>query len=301
MQGKDRTRDARLAVLAGKQHGVVAYWQLVALGFGPGAIEHRLLIGRLERMYKGVYSVGHRAGSPEAWEMAAVLRCGCETVLSHWTAASRWKLLRPTRGPVHVSVPRDIDVKGIRTYRVKPLHPHDRTKRDGIPITSVPRTLLDLAGVADERLLRRAVNQAARSGWLNRRAIHQLLERNPRRKGSRQLRAAIAAVSPGTRRSRSDLEVAFLELCETYGLPTPVVNGKVNGIEVDMHWPGTNLIVELDSYEYHRTPQEFENDRRRDAGLKVAGYEVLRVGEGWLDSDPAGVAETVRTLLASRG
>ena len=139
MQGKDPTRDAKLAVLAGKQHGVVAYWQLIALAFSAGAIEHRLLTGRLHRMYKGVYAVGHPPTAAEAWEMAAVLRCGRDAVASHWTAASRWQLLRPVRGPIHVSVPRDVWAKGIRVHIVKPLHPHDRTKRDGIPITSVPR------------------------------------------------------------------------------------------------------------------------------------------------------------------
>lgn len=290
-----------LAVLAGKQHGVVAYWQLTALAFSPGAIEHRLLTGRLHRMFKGVYGVGHPPTTAEAWETAAVLRCGRDAVASHWTAASRWQLLRPVRGPIHVSVPRDVWAKGIRVHIVKPLHPHDRTKRDGIPITSVPRTLLDLSAVAPLRPLRRAVNEADRKGWLNRRAMAGLLERNPRRKGTKQLRAVIAAVNPTTRRTRSDLEIAFLALCRAYGLPEPVVNGEIMGIEVDMHCAGTNLIVELDSYEYHRTPQEFENDRRRDAHLKRNGYEVLRITDVWLETDPKGVAETVRTLLTRPG
>jgi very-short-patch-repair endonuclease len=192
-------------------------------------------------------------------------------------------------------------VKGIRTHHVAGLHPDDCTKRDGIPITTVPRTLLDLSAVADERLMRRAVNQADRMGWLNRRAVAELLERNPRRKGTKQLRSVLAAVSPATRRTRSDLEIAFVALCKAHHLPEPVVNSEVAGIEVDMHWPGTNLIVELDSYEYHRTPQEFANDRRRDAHLKRNGYDVLRVADVWLDSDPEDVAETVRTLLTRPG
>jgi very-short-patch-repair endonuclease len=90
-----------------------------------------------------------------------------------------------------------------------------------------------------------------------------------------------------------------LLLLEKHGLPRPLVNTKVEGVEVDFYWPAAKLIVELDSYEYHRTPYEFENDRIRDAYLKQRKYEVLRVGEGWLDSDPAGVAETVRALLRS--
>lgn len=268
---------------------------------GRDAIQYRVAIGRLHRVHRGVYAVGYPAQTPEAFEMAAVFVCGKGAVVSHWTATSRWTLLRPSRGSVHVTAPTNRrGHKGIKVHWTQ-LHPADRTKRDGIPITSVPRTLLDIAGVADERTLRRAVNQAARTGWLNRRAMDAVLNRNPRRKGSKQLRAVIASVIPATRRSRSDLEVAFLALCADYGLPEPVTNGTVLGIEVDFHWPGTNLIVELDSYEYHRTPQEFENDRRRDAHLKRHGYEVLRIPDAWLDSDPAGVADTVRALLGSPG
>src|SRR5919201_5456962 len=224
MSGKSPSLDHLLAALAGKQHGVVAVWQLLALGFSRRQIDVRVDAGRLHSVFWGVYSVGHPARTAEALEMAAVLACGEGAVLSHWTAASRWKLLRPTGGRVHVSAPGDRRVRGIRTHHVPGLHPHDCTKRDNIPITSVSRTLLDLAAVADERLLRRAVHQGARSGWLNHRAIHQVLERNPRRKGSKQLRAVIASVTPATRRSRSDLEVAFLAICKIYDLPEPVTN-----------------------------------------------------------------------------
>jgi very-short-patch-repair endonuclease len=299
MGGKVPTLDQLLALLAGKQHGVVAVCQLLELGLTRRQVERRVEAGWLHRVFRGVYSVGHPATSVEAREMAAVLACGRSALLSHWTASARWKLLRPVPA-IHVSASNDRRVPGIRTYLVT-LHPDDRTKRDGISITSVPRTLLDIAGVAEQRTLRRAVNQAERTGWLNHKAVHELLERNARRKGTKQLRAAIASVNPATRRSRSDLEVAFLDLCAKHNLPTPVANGKINGIEVDFHWPGTNLIVELDSYEYHRTPQEFENDRRRDAYLKKCGYEVLRVGEGWLEDDPAEVAETVKKLLEYPG
>jgi very-short-patch-repair endonuclease len=301
MGGKDRLLDHMVAMLAGNQHGVVAVWQLLELGLSRRQVERRVEAGRLHRVFWGVYSVGHPAKTGEAREMAAVLACGDCAVLSHWTAGVRWRLIRPVRGPVHVSAPNDRkSQRGMCTHKAQ-LHPHDRTKRDGIPVTSVPRTLLDIAGVANERTLRRAVNQAARSGWLNRRAIDELLERNPRRKGSKQIRTVIASVTPATRRTRSDLEVAFLELCAAYGLPEPLSNTKVLGFEVDLYWPEATLIGELDSYEYHRTPYEFESDRRRDAHLKRNGYEVLRVGEGWLNSDPADVAETVRSLLGCPG
>jgi very-short-patch-repair endonuclease len=298
MHGETPKRDAELAILAAKQHGVIAFWQLIKLGFGRGAIEHRLRTKRLHRMYKGVYSVGYPPTTVEAWHMAAVLACGEGAVLSHWTAAARWELLRLGRGWPHVSVPGDRRVKEILTHNVK-LDPRECTRRDRIPITTVPRTLLDLAAVAPLRQLQRAINEADRKGRLNRQEIQEVLERNPRRPGTKALRSLIAALDPQTRRTRSDLEVAFLQLCRDHRIPTPISNGKVEGIEVDFHWPGTNLIVELDSYEYHRTPAEFDRDRRRDAELMAKGYVVLRVSEQWLETDPAGVADAVYSLVTS--
>jgi very-short-patch-repair endonuclease len=284
--------------LAGRQHGLVAYWQLLRLGFGRNWIAHKVKIGWLHRVHTGVYAVGHPALTEHGKLMAAVLACGAGARLSHWRAARHWDLLE--------RVPPIIDVvlignrtgpRNVRTHRVKDLHPDDRTSRHGIPITTVPRTLLDLAAVADERQLRRAVNNAARGGWLNRRAIDDLLERHPHRRGIAAFRAVVADVTTQTRRTRSDFEVSFERLCRKHGLPKPVINGIVEGIEVDAHFPGTNLTVELDSYEYHRTPYEFDQDRRRDAQLKKRGYEVLRVSEMWFDSDPREVAETISELL----
>src|SRR4051794_1052187 len=250
MGSKRRLRARMLAKLGSTQHGVVAVWQLLELGFSRREIAVRVESRRFHRVYRGVYTLGHPARTAEALEMAAVLACGPQAVLSHWTAAARWALIRPVHGPVHVIAPSDRKAqRGMRPH-TSPLHPHDRTRRDGIPITTVPRTLLDLSAVANERLVRRAVNQADRKGWLNRRVMAELLERNPRRKGTKQLRAVIAGVNPTTRRTRSDLEVAFIVLCKAHHLPAPVANTEVAGIEVDMHWPGTNLIVELDCYEY---------------------------------------------------
>jgi very-short-patch-repair endonuclease len=296
MGPKVAVREFDLANLAARQHGVVAVWQLVALGFSSREIAVRVKKARLHRVYRGVYAVGHAALSRDGRDMAAVLACGPGAVLSHWSAAARWELLRPHGGPFVIARRRCV-IKGIHVYVAMTLEPRDQLVRDRIPITSVPRTLLDLAAVAPLRQLQRAANQAARKGRLNRDAVYELLERHPRRRGTKALRAVIAAVDPQTRRSRSDLETAFLALCRRYGIEKPVVNGKVAGVEVDMHWPGTGLIVELDGYEYHRTPAAFEADRRRDAQLKLAGYQVLRVGDRWLEEDPADVAATVKGLL----
>jgi very-short-patch-repair endonuclease len=291
-----------LADLAAKQHGVVAYRQLLALGFGPGAIEHRVRFGRLLLVHRGVYAAGHARVSDEGRHMAAVLACGDGAALSRWSAARRWELLRVYDAVIDVVVCGDAHGRiGIRLHRARDLHRHDMTRRDGIPTTSVPRTLLDLAVVAPDRALKRAVNEADRRGRLNREAVRELLERNQGRRGTRRLRAVIARVDPGTRRTRSELEVDFRKLWREFKIEEPISNETVAGYEVDMFWPEADLIVELDHYDYHRTPAEFTNDRRKWAALKKLGHEVLPVSDEWLNNDPREVAETVRALLGQSG
>lgn len=287
--------------MAARQHGVVGYRQLVALGFGRGAIEHRVRTGRLHRLHRGVYAVGHAAVTIEGRRLAAVLACGPGAALFRWSAAAQWELLRPMGAVIDVVVPgRGEGRKGIRVRRAT-LHPHDLSRRNGIPLTSIPRTLLDIASVAKPNVLARAVNEADRKGRLNRQAIHDLLERNRGRRGTRQLRSVIAAVDPATRRTRSDLEVDFRKLCRKFEIEAPISNARVAGHEVDMFWPGAKLIVELDHYDYHRTPAEFTNDRRKWAKLKRLGHNVLPVSDEWLNADPGEVAETVIALLAQSG
>jgi very-short-patch-repair endonuclease len=296
MQGKDPVRVSRLAA---NQHGVVAAWQLLKLGFSRGWIEHQVRLGRLHRVFRGVYAVGHPEVTARGRAMAGVLSCGLGAVLSHWSAAAHWVLLQTSRTVIDVVVVGDRNgPKGVHPHCVTHLDPQDATIRDGIPITTVPRTLLDLATVANPRQLRRAVNEAARAGWLGPDTLAEFLERHQGRPGIKAFRTATAALNPGTHRTRSDLEDAFLALCRKHNLPTPDSNVGIAGYEVDFHFLGTNLIVELDSYEYHRTPAEFDADRRKDAALKLKGYEVLRVSDAWLNADPNEVAQTVRQLLA---
>jgi very-short-patch-repair endonuclease len=296
MGGQSGSRDAALALLAGRQHGVVAARQLLALGFTRRTIERMLRRGWLHILHRGVYAVGHRSVTREGWFMAAVLACGDGAVLSHWAAAAHWRLLAWRRAAlIDVSVVgHRKGARGIRTHRLTAI---EHTLRDRIPITTVERTLLDLASIATPKQLKRATNEAERKALLKAEAVHALVERHRGRKGIRQFAAATAAVNAGTRRSRSDLEVEFLELCAKYRIRPPVANARLHGHEVDMHWPGTRLIVELDGYEYHRTPTAFEQDRRRDAELKLLGYTVIRVTGAWMATDPGGLARTIRQLL----
>jgi very-short-patch-repair endonuclease len=285
-----------MAMLAGRQHGVLALRQLLALDFSRREVEGMVQRRWLHRLYRAVYAVGHPDVTREGRFMAAALAYGPEGTLAHWAAAAHWELLGWRNGAtIDVSVVGHRRAqRGTRVHRVQSL---ERTLHHGVPITTVPRTLLDLAGVASPAQLRRATNQAERRGWLTEQAVRDLIERYGGRKGMKAFVAVTAAVNAGTHRTRSDLEDDFLAFCRRRRLPTPVANGKVEGYEVDMHWPGTKLIVELDSYEYHRTPTSFEQDRRKDADLKLKGYTVIRVTGAWMDTDPAGLAATIRQLL----
>lgn len=220
MDAEREERRARLAALAARQHGVVAYWQLVRLGFERGEINRVVRAYLLHRLHKGVYAVGHPGVSREGHFMAAVLTGGPYAVLSHWSAAEHWKLLKTRRRLIAITAPTHRRAsKLVKPHWVPDLDEGERTKRDRIPITTVPRTLLDLAAVAPPKQLRRAVNEAERLGLLNNRAMKETLERHHGRKGIKALRAVIAAVDPQTRRTRSDLEVDFLALCHRHGIP----------------------------------------------------------------------------------
>jgi very-short-patch-repair endonuclease len=300
MEGKNDNRWQRLVDLAVSQHGTAAVWQMRQVGLSLKWIESQVRADRLHRIFQGVYSVGHWKLTREGRLMAGVLACGPKAVLSHWSAAAYWGLLQTSRAVIDVVVIGSRNgPKAVKTHRVRHLDPRDITIRDGIPITTVPRTLLDLATVANQRQLRRAVNEAVRKRWLHQSAVEDILRRHKGRPGIAAFRAATAALNPGTHRTRSDLEDAFLTLCRKHRLPTPDSNVAIAGYEVDFHFPGTNVIVELDSYEYHRTPAEFDADRRKWAALKRKGYAPLPVSDAWLNSDPEEVAATVRQLLSA--
>jgi very-short-patch-repair endonuclease len=293
-------RERAVAALAARQHGVVARWQLLELGWTRRAIDRRLAAGRLHVIYRGVYAVGHKDLSARGWWMAAVLACGKGAVLSHRTAAA-------LGGFLDAASPR-VDVTGtgqsgasspkIRRHRVRHLPQEDTTKVDEIPVTTVARTLFDLAEVTSRTGLDRAFERAERSELLDLRAVQLTMERNPGRRAHKRLRSLLPdLVAPEP--TRSELERLFHRLCRLAGLPLPQVNVLVEGFEVDAYWPVHRLVVEVDGWRFHRTRAAFERDRARDAALLVAGHRVMRVTYRQLREDPAGVAARVRTLLAA--
>jgi very-short-patch-repair endonuclease len=296
--GKLRTPlDRPLAELASRQYGVVARRQLAALGLTERAVDRRLAAGRLIPLYRAVYAVGHRSLTRRGHWMAAVLAFGPDAVLSHRSAAALWGIRGGGDTRIDVTAPgRGHGREGIKRHRAT-LEPEDRTTRDAIPTTSLPRTLLDLASLTPLDAVVRALEEAERLRLIDTRPIHDLLERTNGHKGSQRLERALHAYDPRHARTRSALERAFLQACAQADLPPPQINALIHGYQVDVLWPDQKLIVELDGYTYHSTRRAFERDRARDAALLTAGYRTLRVTARRLDDERAEVLAAVRRLL----
>lgn len=235
--------------------------------------------------------------------MAAVLACSKGALLSHQSAAALWQFRTTSRAQVDVTVPGRTrrGRPGVALHLVRNLHPDDGTARDRIPVTTVARTLLDLGEALSPTQLQRAFEEADRLELIDMRAIEQLLERSRGRRGLKPLAALLATHRGPAPPIRSELERLFLDLCHRADLPPPTVNARVEGWEVDALWREQRLIVELDGYAFHGDRASFERDRTRDATLQLAGYRVLRVTHRRLETEPAAVADTVRSLLAQEG
>ena len=256
--------------LAAGQHGVVARFQLLRLGVSSDLVEHRLAAGWLRKVHRGVYLVGPLA-VPNSREMAAVLACGGNAVLS-----------RP-----------GIDVRNVRSLRADEI-----TVRDGIPVTTAARTLYDLAGVAGERELERAVAEAFARRLVSRSGLLTLLDRHGGRPGAATLRALIDA-APGLALTRSEAEERLLALTRKARMSAPATNTRVAGHEVDFLWRAERLVVEVDGQAYHSTSRRFESDRRRDADLLAAGVRVMRVTWHQIVDEPEALLVRLAQALAT--
>jgi predicted transcriptional regulator of viral defense system len=269
--------DEALARLAGRQHGRVARRQLVALGLSDDVIDYRLARFRFHVVYRGVYAVGHEAPTREGTWMAAVLAGGEGAVLSLRDAASLWGMRPSSRARIDVTTPRSRRPRpGIQFHR-SALPPDEVTTKDGIPVTTVPRTLFDLAAILRPRQLERALNEAEALRLWDELSLLDLLRRYPRRAGSRAVRAVLEARNAGAKTIRSELEVEFLEFVDEAGLPEPEINDEVEGFEVDAVWREHRVVVELDSRTFHLTARAFELDRERDRILVASGWRPVRV------------------------
>jgi hypothetical protein len=270
-----RGQSAIVAGIAGRQHGRVARAQLLALGVDGKRIDRWLADGRLRTVHRGVYAVVHAAPSPYGDYMAAVLACGDNAVLSHRPAAyvMRLRAGRPPPPEVTVETTAHRGRPGIIIHRVKALHVLDASVLDAIAITTVPRTLLDLAPTTPLKELTRLCHQA----WVRHDCgpdkIEACIARNPRKPGAAKLRRAL-----GSDVTLSALEDGFVELLERHGLPIPRTNIDRHGDKVDCHWPQHDLTIELVSYRYHATRHAFEHDiarRRRSSHIAYTYGDVF--------------------------
>jgi Protein of unknown function (DUF559) len=277
------------------------------LGMGERAIEHAVAVGRLHRVFRGVYSVGHRHIGQRGRLMAATLACGPGAVVSHRSAGALLKLL--DEGPVVIDViPRKAagrGIDGIRFHRVRPPRLEETGTMHGIPCTSPARTLVDLAGTVGDWTLRSAFERAAHHGLLDIAAIEASIE--PRRRGMKSLLALIdhwrsAAPLTKTRgKLKSPLEAKVLPLLASRDIPPPLINAPVaiakGRIEVDFLWPDHRFAVEADSRAFHSSAIAFERDRFRDRELMRAGYSVLRVTHKEAEHEADAIAATVVARL----
>jgi very-short-patch-repair endonuclease len=299
--------EGAIAEMIAMQNGVATLAQLEALGLSRRAIQQRERIGRLHRVHQRVYSLTPRAMTERGQFMAAVLACGPDAVLSHRSAAYLWGLVDTWEEPIDVTAPnrRGRSPTGVAAHRNGSLQPIDTTNLYGIPCTSVARTLLDFAGVEPEWKVRKALAQAEVLRILDRPRLRTLLKRSRRRRGVARLRLILDTIHPQTKRTRSELERLFLEMCARATLPSPEVNvwlpapdGK--RYQADFLWRDAKRIIEADSRRFHDTDSSFLSDRKRQQQLELAGWRVSRCTWEEVEQEPRRLALTVQGLLAGR-
>jgi very-short-patch-repair endonuclease len=301
MRGQRNARglDASIAKVAGRQHGVVSRDQLRELGLGKDSIDRRLSAGRLIPLHRGVYAVGHRNRSWESIWMAAVLAGGEGALLAGRAAGAAWGIRR-SEGRPEVAIPRQRRARGGIVFHRSRVPADERTVHDDIPITTVPRTILDLATVLDVRAVERAINEAEIRRLWDELSLHDLIHRYRGRPGTRNVRAALHKRSAGVTVTRSDLEELFIVFADTFSLRRPETNVYIEGFEVDCVWRAERVIVELDSWEIHRTRAAFERDREKSRILQAAGWRCVPVTYLQLKHASGEVARDVRRLLDGR-
>jgi very-short-patch-repair endonuclease len=287
--------------LAGRQHGIVARWQLLEIGMSEEMVKTRLRHGGLHRFHRGVFAYGHRAITQDSRWMAAVLALGPHAVLSHRSAGQIWGLV--PRSGIAPEVTRPTRAKG-RSHLVVhrgSLPPDEVVRVRGIPVTSVPRTMFDLAGMLKEREVERAWNEMEVRGYTDRLSVPHLLERYPGRKGSVLLTRLANRKALPVGITRNDLEEAFLALIDRFELPRPRMNAHlaVRGrfYEIDCLWEDRMVAIELDGGAAHGTTKAFQEDRERDRILTAEGYTTSRITWDHIHQTPTEVASDLQRIL----
>ncbi len=291
MRSQSRTVEGLLAQMAARQHGLVARAQLIDAGVPSTGIKRRVAKGILLPVHRGVYRVGHSAPSVLATYHAAVLACGAGSLLSGRAAAHLYGLLRRRSAPPpEVLSPTQRSVPGVLTKRCRAFDPRDGTVHRRIPVTTVPRTIVDLAAVLPDQQLALAVHEASVRFDLTPdqvRAVGCV--------GAEKLRRVLHG---DVRVTLSELERRFLGLLKENALPTPETNRPAGGHRVDCRWPERQLTVELDSYRYHRSRHAWEQDRRREREAYARGDSFRRYTYADVFEHPRLMLGELQALLA---
>lgn len=290
-----------MAIVASRQHGVVSTAQLIAAGLTRAAIRVRVRTGRLHRVHRGVYAVGHPGLTRDGRLMAAVLAGGPGAVLSHWAAAAHAGLLRwDERRDIDITVLHrgGRDRPGIRVHRPRRLDPRDTTRIRGVPTTTPARTLLEIAPRLSDDRLKRLTRKAQAEGLASTRQIAEMLDRAKGRPASHRLRALIAT---GTAPTASSDEDVVLDLVLAAGFEHPDVNKPLQIATAtyypDLRWPAQRLILEVDS-RWHDGRLAHELDAVRQADLEAAGERVLRTTSAQAAKHPRQLADRLRAAGA---
>ena len=292
-----------LAELANRQFGVVHRKQLLAAGLSTKQIEGRLRTGRLHLVHRGVYAVGHRRLSRDGLLLAAVFGAGPGAVVSHRDAAGLYGIRPANHRLIDVTTDAKRRAPEGTTLHRAALPPHEVTQKDAIPVTTLARTLVDLADVVPPHQLRRALHEAERVHRNDVREIERIMERTRTRPGGAHatLRAALDdARAHGVRRTRSELEEIFYGLTVRFGIPRPRMNRIVHDCEVDVWWPAARVAVEVDGWQSHGTRRAFQRDREKGNHLALHGILLLRFTHHDVTQQPERVAREVAAALASR-
>ena len=271
--------EVALASIAARQHGVVSAAQLAAVGIPDYGATRRVKAGRLHRVHRGVYAVGHANLSFEGRCLAAALASGEGAVVSHGSAAALWGMLPRPSGPIAVTVRTGNGRRrrpGIVLHRSPALPAGFQTLRANVPVTIPARTLRDLRRTAPGPVVQRAVRRA-----LDLRLVTQ------------------EDLGHEPDLTRSELERLFVALCRRHRLPSPAVNARAGPYEVDFLWRDLSLIVETDGFRYHGSRAAFESDRARDARLQALGYRVLRFTYRQLRENAGDVVASLRGVMRS--
>jgi very-short-patch-repair endonuclease len=289
-----------MASLAAQQFGVVTRDQLIDLGYSDRMVDHSLRTGRLQAWHRNVFAVGHRGLSPHALCMAAVLFRGPGTLVSYQSAVWLWGMEPKLEIPVNVSVRwRGHSQDAIGLHHCPALRDEDATATEHLPVTAVPRTLLDYASTAKTYRLERAIDRADRLGLLDPAAVNLITE-EVRGHGGRKPLLRAMTIYHETGFTRSGGEKKLLAALADAGVRRPAGNNFIEGFELDFYWERERFAVELDSWEHHRSRRSFEIDPERQEKLAMIGIEVIRITGTRLRREPETVARRIGERLERR-